>query len=90
MEQQLSSSEQPARYPRTRLRPNALRDWFDVRPKIMSKLRFAQLVGVSPSFVSQLTSDTPPWPSRDIAQRIAVVTEGAVTPNDLAGYPPVD
>ena len=56
----------------------------------MTKARFAALLGVTTSYVSQLTSDAPPWPGRDLAQRIGIVTEGAVTPNDLAGYPPPD
>lgn len=67
-------------------RPNALRDWLEQKPKPMSKTKFAALLGVTPSFVSQLTTDEPPWPSRELALRIALVTQGAVTPNDLVGY----
>ncbi|RWP05082.1 hypothetical protein [Mesorhizobium sp.] len=56
----------------------------------MTKTAFAELVGVSPSYVSQLTRDSPPWPGRELAVRIGVITNGYVTPNDLAGYPPRD
>lgn len=56
----------------------------------MTKYRFAELIGVTPAYVSWLVADDAPWPGRTIAQRIGIVTEGAVTPNDLAGYPPGD
>lgn len=69
---------------------NVLRAWFERRPQPMRKVRFAELLGVTTAYVSQLTSDKPPWPGRDLAQRIGIITEGAVTPNDLAGYPPSD
>lgn len=75
---------------KSRDRPNALRDWLWQRPRPMSTSRLAELIGVTPSYVSQLTSDEPPWPGREIALRIGIVTEGAVTPNELAGYPPPD
>lgn len=77
------------RHSRSR-RPNALRDWFARKPRAMSRVRFAALIGCTPSYVSQLTSDNPPWPGRDLSLRIGIVTEGAVTPNELAGYPPAD
>lgn len=51
----------------------------------MTKRDFALKVGVTPSYVSQLTRDNPPWPGRDVAQKIAAITGGFVTPNDLAG-----
>ncbi|MER8619204.1 helix-turn-helix domain-containing protein [Mesorhizobium sp. M1409] len=54
----------------------------------MTKRAFAEAVGITSSYVSQLTRDTPPWPGRELAMRIAEVTEGYVTPNDLAGYQP--
>jgi hypothetical protein len=75
------------RYPRTGNRPNPLRDWLQQRPKPMTKIRFAELLGITPTYVSQLISDNPPWPKRELACRIGVITQGAVTPNDLAGYP---
>jgi transcriptional regulator with XRE-family HTH domain len=71
---------------RDRRKYNRLRSWLMKKPRPMSVAEFAELVGVTPSYVSQLTSDDPPWPSRDVARRIALVTKGAVTPNDLAGY----
>jgi hypothetical protein len=56
----------------------------------MTKQRFAELIGCTAAYVSMLLADNAPWPGRDIARRIAIVTEGEVTPNDLAGYPPED
>lgn len=76
------------RYPQTANRPNPLRDWFKRKPKPMSKVRFAILLGISPTYVSQLTSDDPPWPNRELLCRIAIVTGGAITPNVLAGFQP--
>ena len=52
----------------------------------MSRYRFAKEVGVTPSYVTRLCKDDPPWPSRELARKIGVVTSGYVTPNDLAGY----
>jgi len=90
MEQQLDRPPRRAyRYPRKR-KGNKLRAWLEGTPRPMTKTRFAQLIGTTKSYVTQLISDNPPWPGRVIAQRIAIVTEGAVTPNDLAGYPPAD
>ena len=65
---------------------NKLAQWLNSHPKPMAKSDFAEKIGVTPGYVSQLCSDTPPWPGRDIAKKIGVVTGGAVTPNDLAGY----
>lgn len=66
---------------------NKLKTWFAKRP--MSKRAFAKMIGVTPSYISQLCRDhNPPWPKRDVARRIGIATEGEVTPNDLAGYPP--
>jgi len=73
------------RAPRTRRQPNALRDWLEADPPPMSKGRFADLLEVSGPYVSMLVGDNAPWPGRDIARRIAIITDGAVTPNDLAG-----
>ena len=78
------------RKPRPRKGPNPLRLWLEAYPPPMSKVYFAELLGVSPSYISQLIADTAPWPGREIARRIGVVTNGEVTPNDLAGYPPDD
>jgi hypothetical protein len=75
---------------RSRRQPNALRAWLQQKPAPMTKSRFAELVGISSGYVSMLLADNAPWPGRDVARRIAIVTEGVVTPNDLAGYPPSD
>jgi 3,4-dihydroxy 2-butanone 4-phosphate synthase/GTP cyclohydrolase II len=65
---------------------NKLAQWLNAEPKPMAKSDFAEKIGVTPGYVSQLCSDSPPWPGREIAKRIGEVTEGRVTPNDLAGY----
>lgn len=71
---------------RDRRKYNRLRSWLMKKPRPMSVAEFAELIGVTPSYVSQLTSDDPPWPSREVSRRIGLVTKGYVTPNDLAGY----
>jgi transcriptional regulator with XRE-family HTH domain len=43
---------------------------------------FAQLAGISQSFLTALLSDTPPWPSRATMKRITEITGGTVTAND--------
>ena len=67
-------------------RANKLRVWFEQEPPPMPKMTFAELIGVTPSYVSQLLRDFPPWPGRDIARRIGEVTGGFVRPDDLAGF----
>jgi transcriptional regulator with XRE-family HTH domain len=71
----------------SRRRPRTLANWFKKNPQPMSKRAFARALGVSPSYVSQLTKDAPPWPGRELAVKIAEVTGGYVQPNDLAGWP---
>lgn len=65
---------------------NKLAQWLNADPKPISKVAFAEAIGVTPGYISQLCGEDPPWPGRDIAKRIGEVTNGAVTPNDLAGY----
>lgn len=77
--------EQIVKQPRSRAKPNRLRDWLEGRPRPMLKVDFAEQIGCSPAYVSQLIADMQPWPNRQIALRIYEVTKGAVTPNDLAG-----
>jgi len=86
----MAKMERPDRRgpPRPRTQPNALRDWLEAVPPPMTKIEFAKRIGVSASLVSMLIADNAPWPSREVVRRIGVVTRGAVTPNDLAGYPP--
>jgi len=43
---------------------------------------FAASIGVSPGRITQLC-DGSGWPSRDVAEKISAVTEGAVTANDF-------
>lgn len=65
---------------------NKLAQWLNADPKPMSKVAFAAAIDVSPGYVSQLCGDNPPWPGREKSRLIGIVTGGAVTPNDLAGY----
>lgn len=65
---------------------NKLRDWLEADPPPMTKTAFAELIGVTPSYVSLLIKDNPPWPGREVSRRIGIVTKGVVTPNILAGY----
>lgn len=83
-----TAQTQPQRRPRSRQTPNVLRSWLESDPRPMSKQEFAEQIGVTASYVSMLLADNAPWPGRLIAQRIGVVSKGAVTPNDLAGYTP--
>lgn len=71
---------------RSRVDRNPLRDWLEQPEPPMTKRDFARLLGVTPPYVSMLLADNPPWPSRDLSRLIGVVSDGAVTPNDLAGY----
>jgi transcriptional regulator with XRE-family HTH domain len=89
MDQQVATEKpQRVRPAAGKQQPNKLRDWFDGHRKVMTKTEFARLLGTSTSYVSQLCSDNPPWPGRQIALRIALITRGKVTPNDLANFPP--
>lgn len=51
----------------------------------MSKAAFAAEIGATPSYISQLCRDSPPWPGRALQRRIAIVTRGFCMPNDWAG-----
>lgn len=64
---------------------NALRAWFEKFPRPMFRKDFAQLAGISHSYLSQLCSDRPPWPSRDVAAKIEEITSGEVTIVDFVG-----
>ena len=67
-------------------RANKLKQWFQQKPRPMSKVAFAREIGCSGGYVSQLCRDTPPWPGRALARRIAEVTNGFVRPDDWAGF----
>jgi hypothetical protein len=69
-----------------RVKPNPLRKWFARKPQPMTLKEFAEKIGMTPSYISQLCSDDPPWPKRHVQIRIAITTGGAVTPNLMAGY----
>jgi DNA-binding transcriptional regulator YdaS (Cro superfamily) len=66
-------------------RQNKLADWFERNPDV-TKSDFAERIGVTPSYVSQLIKDSPPLVGLDIAVRIGVATNGEVTPADLAEH----
>lgn len=44
---------------------------------------FAAEIGVAPSYVTLLCSDSPAWPGRDVATKIREATRGAVTADDF-------
>ncbi|MEO0980422.1 MAG: 3,4-dihydroxy-2-butanone-4-phosphate synthase, partial [Pseudomonadota bacterium] len=46
---------------------------------------FARRADLSPASVSALCNDPNVWVSRDMARKIAIATDGAVTPNDFLG-----
>lgn len=71
---------------RARSKPNRLRDYIAARKVV--KGEFAKQIGCEPPYLSMLLADDAPWPTREIQLRIATVTKGEVTPNDLAGWPP--
>lgn len=58
---------------------NPLRAWFQKFPRPMLQKDFAQLAGISQSFLTALLSDAPPWPSRTTMRRIEELTDGEVT-----------
>lgn len=66
---------------------NKLAAWLDSYPKPMKKVDFAKELGVTPSYVTQLCKRDLPWVNREMAIKIAEISKGAVTPNDLAGIP---
>ena len=66
---------------------NALRAWFERFPRPMFRKDFAQMAGISHSYLSQLCSDRPPWPSRDVAAAIERITGGEVTIVDFVEMP---
>ncbi|WP_428699891.1 3,4-dihydroxy-2-butanone-4-phosphate synthase [Stappia sp.] len=57
--------------------------WLTINKETRSA--FARRAGLSPAAVTALCNDPGVWVSRDSAERIAVATGGAVTPNDLLG-----
>lgn len=55
-----------------------------LKAKRIRRNAFAEKIGVSDGRITQLCADDG-WPSRKLAERIAKVTDGAVTPNDFVG-----
>jgi hypothetical protein len=86
MEQQAVIQLPSGRKRRTRSKPNRLRDYLAARKVV--KGEFAKQIGCEPPYLSMLLADDAPWPTREIQLRIAIATNGEVTPNDLAGWPP--
>ncbi|MTH96308.1 3,4-dihydroxy-2-butanone-4-phosphate synthase [Roseibium sp. RKSG952] len=50
-----------------------------------SRSAFARRADLSPASVTALCNDPNVWVSRDMARKIAIATNGAVTPNDFLG-----
>lgn len=53
----------------------------------LTRIELARRLGVSPAAVTQLCNNETPWLSRETAETLLRVTEGAVTPNDFIGLP---
>jgi len=60
-----------------------LDDWL-TRTKT-KRVDFARRLGMSPASITALCNDEAAWVSRETAERIALATGGAVTPNDFLG-----
>lgn len=60
-----------------------LADW--LKREGIARIDFARMVGLSPASVTALCNNDAAWMSRDVAEGIARVTGGAVTPNDFIG-----
>ncbi len=60
-----------------------LDDW--LRHNGLARSAFARSLGIAPATVTALCNDPDAWISRDMAEKIARATGGAVTPNDLLG-----
>jgi transcriptional regulator with XRE-family HTH domain len=75
---------------RPRLKPNHLREWLE--DNRVKKIDFAKEIGCTPSYLSMLLADDPPWPSRRLVHAIADATDFRVTANELSGIsvPPPD
>ena len=53
-----------------------------LKSRRIKRNQFAHSIGVTNGWITALCDGTG-WPSREVAERIAAVTEGAVTPNDF-------
>jgi 3,4-dihydroxy 2-butanone 4-phosphate synthase / GTP cyclohydrolase II len=58
-----------------------LADWLEMHA--IARSQFARRIGLSPASVTALCNDPNVWISRETAEKIAIATEGAVTPNDF-------
>jgi transcriptional regulator with XRE-family HTH domain len=58
---------------------NRLRAWIERRD--INQASFAMRLGVTRAYICRLCSDRPPYPSRAMAHRIMVLTDGEVTPD---------
>jgi len=67
---------------------NKLAAWLGRYPKPMKKIEFARELGVKPQYITHLCRLEYPWVTREKALKIAEITKGEVTPNDLCGYDP--
>jgi 3,4-dihydroxy 2-butanone 4-phosphate synthase/GTP cyclohydrolase II len=60
-----------------------LADW--LKREGIARIDFARLASLSPASVTALCNNDTAWMSRDVAETIARLTGGAVTPNDFIG-----
>ncbi len=62
-----------------------LAEW--IKASGITRTKVAEAIGVSPSYVTNLCSDEPNWPGRDIILKLDTLTDGAVTANDFLPTP---
>lgn len=55
--------------------------WIDANDKTRKEV--ADFLKVSPPYVTNLCSETPNWPSRDVMARLVELTRGEVTATDF-------
>jgi 3,4-dihydroxy 2-butanone 4-phosphate synthase / GTP cyclohydrolase II len=60
-----------------------------IEAKGIKRGEFAQSIGVTGGWITSLCDGTG-WPSREVAEKIASVTDGAVTANDFLRVVEVD
>jgi transcriptional regulator with XRE-family HTH domain len=58
-----------------------LADWIEA--KGIKRKDVAEFLGVKPSYVTNLCSEEPSWPSRDIVVKLGELTAGKVSASDF-------
>lgn len=58
-----------------------LADW--IKRERKTRVEVAEYLGVSPPYITNLCSDEPCWPSRDVVARLIELTGGEVSAPDF-------